>query len=119
MMKDLLKKKMQHVINLHVHVGGNMKEDSESKKTSDMAPMVEDKSVGGAPESEMSLPMKESQMSSQMPVMSPEEHDRMQMLENIGADSDHKNNKSLRGKAMYAAGQELAKLKAKKQTKKV
>ncbi len=119
-MKDILKKKMQHVINLHIHVGKNMKEDEESKKTSDMAPMVEDKSIDGAPQNEMSQPMQESMMEDGQPLMSPEEQDgaRIKMLHNIGADPDHKNPKSLRGKAMYAAGQEMEKLKSKKLNKK-
>jgi hypothetical protein len=114
MMKDLLKKKMQHVINLHVHVGKNLQEDDESKKTSDMAPMVEDK---GDYNSKPSHPMEEMVQSHAQPVMSPSDHeddDRISVLENIGADASHKNPKSLRGKAMYAAGQEMNRLKAKK-----
>lgn len=111
---------MQHVINLHIHVGKNLQEDDESKKTSDMAPMVEDKSIDGNKMDEMSHPMQQSIMESDQPLMSPEEQDnsRIKMLHNIGADPDHKNPKSLRGKAMYAAGQEMEKLKSKKLNKK-
>lgn len=132
MMKDLLKKKMQHVINLHVHVGKNLSEDEESKKTSDLAPMVEDKegspyeeaheSLGEAKaegdyNSQVSHPMKQMVQSSQQPVMSPGDHedsDRISILEHMGADGTQKNPRSLRGKAMHAAGQEMNKLKAKK-----
>lgn len=106
---------MQHVINLHVHVGKNLQEDDESKKTSDMAPDVEDK--GGDYNSQASHPMQEMVQSAAQPVMSPSDHendDRISILENIGADASHKNPKSLRGKAMYAAGQEMNRLKAKK-----
>lgn len=123
-MKDLLKKKMQHVINLHVHIGGkNLKEDEDVMKTSDLAPMVEDKGkpIEGSPQEEMSEPMHEAMAEGDNPVMSPEQHDnqRVQLLQNIGADASQKNPRSLRGKAMHAAGQEMNKLKMKKKLNKV
>ncbi len=132
MMKDILKKKLQHVINIHIHTGKSGKEDEESKKTSDLAPMVEDHGKMGAegsPQEEMGesygektaegdIPQNQMVMANhQGPQATADDH-RMNMLEDMGAYSGNKNPKGLRGKAMHAAGQELDKLKAKKGLKK-
>lgn len=129
MMKDLLKKKMQHVINLHIHVGGkNLKEDDESKKTTDLAPDVEDKDGKQGSKLEESHESYGEKLAegdiaqNAMPMHSgpqamADDH-RMNVLEDMGAYSGAKNPKGLRARAMHAAGQELDKLKAKKKLNK-
>lgn len=124
MMKDLLKKKMQHVINLHIHVGGK-KEDDEIKKTTDLAPEVEDKQGKQGSQLEESTEsygeklaegdIDQSAVPSHMGQQGAHDMERMNILESMGAyDHAAKNPKGLRAKAMHAAGQELSKLKAKK-----
>ncbi len=125
MMKDLLKKKMQHVINLHIHVGGKGKEDTESQKTSDLAPVVEDKEGSPAEEAGESYGEKlaEGDIAQNAvpmhhgPQAMADEH-RMNILDDMGAYAGNQKPKGLRGKAMHAAGLELDKLKAKKKLNK-
>ncbi len=123
MMKDLLKKKQQHVINLHVHIGGNLKEDEESKKTSDLAPMVEDKSPKEEAGESYGEKLAEGDLAQNaVPMHAGPQADadlhRMNLLDDMGAYSGNKNPKGLRGKAMHAAGLELDKLKEKKKLNK-
>ena len=131
MMKDLLKKKMQHVINLHVHIGKDAGQQKEDMKDTDMAPIVQDKSMKGPAEGSPEEEAHESygeklaegdiaqnSMPSHNGPQSNHDDDRMNILENIGAYTGSTPPKGLRAKAMHAAGQELDKLKAKKKLNK-
>ncbi len=123
MMKDLLKKKMQHVINLHIHVGKNLQEDDQSKKTSDLAPEVEDKEspaeeAAETPAQEAAEMKSGQEMPMQHGPQANADAHRMNILEDMGAYAQNSQPKGLRGKAMHAAGQELDKLKAKKKLNK-
>ena len=124
MMKDLLKKKMQHVINLHVHVGDKSNDDKEKQKESDLAPDVDDKPSPTLDHNQAFGPALSGGevMQNAVPMHSGPQADddvqRMQILQDMGAHTGSKNLKGVRAKAMHAAGQELDKLKAKKSLKK-
>lgn len=125
MMKQALKNKMAKHFDLVISVrpGGESEEDEQSK--SDLAPPVKDKGMGNEPnplvgEDMKAIPEHGPLDNSQFEEgdasedQEPSDDDDIAMLETMGADPALKESRSLRGRAMMAAGQKLKGLKEKK-----